>query len=76
MKKTRKAYEQKLNDQFTECYNTDEAIYNFMYLNNGKIKESTIVAHYHNRTLGTLFRKHDPIGFNAGYNEWGRIKRF
>lgn len=70
MKKTARNHEAFLNELFSDTYNEREAIERFEYLNNGKVQPRTIVNAHTNHELGTLLRKHDPIAFNASYNEW------
>lgn len=72
MKRTAKNYEAHLNELYTDIYSAEEAVEQFEYLNSGKIKHETIIIAHENHELGTLMRKHDPIGFNAGYSEWSR----
>jgi hypothetical protein len=61
--------EQKLNDLFSSCYSVDEALDNFIYLTNksrGKhTTEQNIIIQYHNRKLGSLLKRLDPIAFNC-----------
>lgn len=61
--------EQRLNDLYTDCYSLSQAIDNFCYLNDGKIRDSTISTHYNNHTLGTLLKKYDPIAYNIAIRE-------
>jgi len=68
---TKKEKEQELNYMYSETYNEDEAIEQFIYLTNrnrGK-GNTTTIAHirkcYQNEKLGTLLRRLDPISFNV-----------
>jgi len=58
-----KDQERYLNELYADAYYEQEAIDNFSYFNDGKIRASTISNAYHNHTLGTLLRKYDPIAF-------------
>jgi hypothetical protein len=73
MKKSRKAYEEYLNELYADTYSWGEIYDNFSHFNNCKIKESTLLNAYHNHTIGTLERKYDPIAFNAGFHEWSKV---
>lgn len=68
-------FEDYLNELYADYYSLNDVKDKFCYLNNGKIRNSTIEHAYNNHRLGTLFRKHDPIAFNVAFNEHGR-KRF
>jgi hypothetical protein len=72
MKRTPKNYEAHLNELYSDIYSAEEAADHFAYLNSGKIKRETIIIAHGNYELGTLMRKHDPIGFNAGHSEWSK----
>jgi hypothetical protein len=61
--------EQRLNDMYSTCYSLNDAIDNFCYLNDGKIRNSTIATHYTNHTLGTLLKKYDPIAYRIAISE-------
>ncbi len=63
--KNKKEHEQYLNEVLTECYTPEQAVDNFIYLSN----EATVREHYHQRTLGTLLRRKDPIAFQVSYKE-------
>ena len=61
MKKTKKNYEEYLNDLYSNCIILEECpgIYDYLpkpLLERGK--------------LGTCLRKHDPIQFEVGFDEW------
>lgn len=61
MKKTRKAYEEYLNE-LSPPYESDEWI----------IKGTLSKVYRYRKQYGTAIRKHDIIGFNAGYTEWSK----
>ncbi len=68
MKKTKKQYEKHLNELYTDIYSEEDAVDNLSYLASDKALRNA----YNRRELGTLVRRNDPIGFNAGYNDWSR----
>lgn len=70
MKRTARNYEAYLNELYTDTFSESQAVNQFDYLNNGKVKRETIITAHTNHELGTLMRKHDPIGFNVGFGEW------
>jgi hypothetical protein len=72
MKRTAKNYEAHLNELYADAFSASQAVDHFEYLNNGKIKHDTIITAHNNHELGTLVRKYDPIGFNAGLSEWSK----
>ena len=61
IKKTKKEYEEYLNDLQIES-ESDK------YIMGGKLRMSHALA----ETYGSCLRKHDPIAFEAGFNEWKR----
>jgi hypothetical protein len=61
MKKTKKAYEQYLNE-LSPAQGSDE------WIIGGKIR----MSHMWKDWYGTALRKFDPIAFQVGYNEWVR----
>jgi hypothetical protein len=67
--KTAAQHEKHLNELYADTMGYEQAQEEFCYLNNGKIKPSTIATAYHNHTLGTLLRKYDPIAFNVSKND-------
>jgi hypothetical protein len=58
MKTTRKAYEKYLNSLALD--NADGK-----YIIGGRLRIEAFSLNY-----GTAIRKHDPIAFEVGYNEW------
>jgi len=56
---TRKLKEQLINERLSK-QPLEAAIAQFSYLNNGKLKASTIKRHWKNRSLGNLFKQFDP----------------
>ncbi len=62
---TAKQLESQLNELYSSIYSLNDAIDNFCYFNDGKIRESTIENAYNNHELGSLFRKNDSIAFNV-----------
>lgn len=69
MKKTRENYERYLNNLYADCYGLEQVQELFEHF---KCRKSTIINAYHNHTIGSLMRRHDPIQFNVGYGEWSR----
>lgn len=65
-KRTRKMYEQHLNNMYADSFGWEQVKENFSYF---KCRESTLLSAYHNHQIGSLLRRHDPIAFNVGYNE-------
>lgn len=61
MKKTRKAYEQHLNE-CSPAQDSDEWI----------IGGAMRTKHMWKDQYGTAIRKYDPIGFEVGFKEWSR----
>ena len=59
MKKTKKNYEEYLNEFSPEQGSEDWII-------GGRIR----MAHMWKNEYGGALRKYDPIGFQVGYNEW------
>ena len=59
MKKTKKNYEEYLN-QNSPSQGSDE------WIIGGKIRMNEMWSNKY----GTAIRKHDPIAFEVGYNEW------
>lgn len=59
MRKTKKMYEEYLNEN-SPSQGSDE------WIIGGTIRMSNMWS----RTYGTALRKHDPIAFEVGYNEW------
>jgi len=59
MKKTRKAYEEHLN-QISFEQGSEE------WIIGGKIRMYNMWTN----TYGTALRKYDPLAFNVGYQEW------
>ncbi len=72
MKKTRKNFEEHLNEMFGMSFTEEQAVDYCSYLKAGTIKKSTIIANYHKMTLGGLLRVHDPTAFNVLFNQWVR----
>jgi hypothetical protein len=74
MKKTKKAYEEHLNQLYAEYYSSEQAVDLFEYMTNksrgAHTTPSNIVSCAENHTLGTLLRKYDPIAFNTGFSDW------
>lgn len=56
-KKTKKDYENYLNEIYTNYID-----YPDQFTIGGKLRRSF--------NYGSMIRKHDPIGFQVGYNEW------
>jgi hypothetical protein len=61
-RKSRKQYEEYLNE-LSPSYSTDE-----LWIIGDKDRRQ----YYYPNKWGKAIRKHDPIGFNVGYNEWLR----
>ena len=61
MKKTKKEYEEYLNE-LSPDFESDEWIIGGVY------RRSLAVL----KKWGTVLRRYDPIGFEAGYQEWKR----
>lgn len=61
--------EKQLNELYSSSYSMYDAIDDFCYLSNGKIRESTIITHYNNHTLGSLLKKYDPIAYHISIRE-------
>ncbi len=59
MKRTKKAYEEYLNE-LSPPYESDEWIIGGYH--------RTVYAY--SKRYGTAMRRHDPIGFEAGYQDW------
>jgi len=74
MKQTKKAYEEYLNQLYTDIFSASSAEDEFGYLTNksrGKATNIKTIADAHtNHSLGSLLRKFDPVAFNAGFNDW------
>jgi hypothetical protein len=64
--KTKKAFETGLNELYFSYYSESQALDVFSYLGS----ELVVRNNYYRRSLGTLLRKKDPIGFEVGYSEW------
>lgn len=60
---TKKDYEEYLNESIKPDYESEEWIIGGKWRN----------TYYYNR-YGTALRKHAPIDFNVGFNEWLREK--
>jgi hypothetical protein len=69
-KRTRYHYELKLNEDYANMYSLKEALNVFAYLRDGKISHEVIRRHFHNKSLGTLLRKLDPVLFDEGFMSW------
>lgn len=61
MKKTRQNYESHLN----EMHPYYEPFMEYLCTKSRKARTTLDCAGY-----GTMLRKHDPIAFNVGFNEW------
>ncbi len=61
MKKTRKAYEEYLND-LSPAYESEEWIIGGQHRH----------GHAMLKKYGRALRKYDPIGFEVGFKEWSR----
>lgn len=76
MKKTKKAYEEYLNEFYEGAFmDYYSALKQFVYMTiknrtGGTTTNQGIINAYNNSKLGTLFRKYDTIAFNAGFNDW------
>lgn len=68
--KSKTEYERYLNQLYADIYGWGEVEENFSHY---KCTKATLLSAYHNHTLGTLQRKHDPIAFNVGFGEWERM---
>lgn len=69
MKKTRKDYEEHLNNLSEGCYSWDEVKENYSHMVK---RESTLYRYFKDGKLGTLTRLKDSIAFNTSYNTWCR----
>ena len=72
MKKTRKNFEEYLNEMFGISFTEEQAVDYCSYFKQGEIRKSTIIANYHKMTLGGLLRVHDPTAFNVLFKQWVR----
>lgn len=72
-KTTKKAYEEYLNNLYSEM-NYEDAYNQFEYLFNKKrelpLSINRFQRYFHADMMGYMFRKYDPIAFNVGYNEF------
>lgn len=64
MKKTKKAYEEYLNELASGTYSWDELMDRFGYL---RPRASCLL---NKLKLGTALRKYDSIAFEVGFREW------
>ena len=70
MKKTKKAYEEYLNNLGCSYENCE-------YLTNknragGYLKPQSLKLALYKKRYGTILRKFDNIAFNVGFNDWSR----
>lgn len=74
-KTTKKAYEEHLNNLYSEM-SYEDAYNQFEYLFNKKRKLALSInrfqRYYYADMMGYMLRKYDPIAFNVGYNEFSR----
>lgn len=73
MKKTKKAYEEWLNNLYQEDYSHDDAIEALLYLTGDRpdaITRDELSLQILSGTAGTLLKKMDPIAFEVGFNDW------
>lgn len=68
IKYTKQAYEKHLNAIIIDHYSESQALDTFHHLG----AKEVISRNYHNRTLGTLLRRKDPVQFEVNFNEWCR----
>lgn len=72
--KSRKEYEEYLNNLYSESLTEDQAVTQFEYLTSPTrgtfVSRSTIRKYYRRKKIGSLLYRLDPILFNVGYSEW------
>jgi hypothetical protein len=73
--KTKIAFENHLNDLYTDSLSEGQAIDQFIYLTNKsrngeKTTENGIRRAHTNHTLGSMLRRCDPIAFEVAFNDW------
>lgn len=75
-KKTKKAYEQYLNEYYSEMsveHVQELLAYIVSDLRHGSIlTEQKLIQRIEDGKAGTVVRVYDPIGFEVGYNDWKR----
>lgn len=66
---TDKKAKQLLNDYYSDCLTSDQAVQKLLYLTNTSRKPHTTTYRlrmaYRNRTLGNTLARLDPIAFNS-----------
>lgn len=76
-KTTKKAYEEYLNNLYSEM-NYEDAYNQFEYLFNKKrelpLSINRFQRYFHADMMGYMLHKYDPITFNVGYNEFSLKK--
>ena len=67
--KTRKQYEEYLNEMITSSYGQNELIEKYKYLTKNS---RVLLMAWYQRRVGSLIRRQDPVLFDVGYSEWSR----
>lgn len=70
MKKTRKAYEEYLNDSFSPNYTRRHTEHCWAGDDKTPAQKRSALRLANKGLYGTILRKHDPIAFEVGYQEW------
>lgn len=73
MTRTKKGFEEKLNNDYRE-WTVEEIIEHFVYLTierkGPRCTMNKLERSARENTMGALIRKYDPILFSVGYHEW------
>lgn len=67
MRWTKADHEEYLNDLYADVYDWETCLEEFGHY--CADEDDTITDAYHDRTLGTLLRRKDPIAFNVSHEE-------
>lgn len=78
MKKTKKAYEAFMNEFYGEYildHEHAQKVFGHMPKTQpkkmfGNYIHPLVIKHYNKKTLGTFMRKHAPVEFHTGFNDW------
>ena len=78
MKKTKKAYQEFLNNLYEEAFFKEQVVDMFAYMisDNRKnpVSKSKIQSKVYSGKAGELIRKYDPTRFEVGFSEWQKIE--
>lgn len=72
--KTEDGYEEYLNDHYADNYTLEQLFDKYEYLTGNSreipISEGDLQMKITNSLMGTVLRKHAPIEFQTGFNDW------